>query len=381
MSLMKMAILDLPPELLCRIPQNLSTIKDLLNLSSTCRTFHEICQTTRLCAGQSRIFFGPDPHFLILACSRELSAWALSHERSKFELRNAFRGGIGSLFDLCLQKCGLWMQDVRRMHDCRLSVINPLREVIDSMTGANWTSEDELWDGGIVHPATWETVPYRAAMQILIYVELFGCDMHAILHPEQQRPIFGYELRLEFIKYCIPDRSCKGGYPELEVLDVGPYSDENRSTEEDLPEDQMALTRLFRSRRWIEHWQAVVRELGPLFSGQGLKELEENEFEDVFEFANATELSGPQWRLRLWISVLIMQGIEGIEVMLNVSEHKPIDAVGDGKWRERLKALQSRVEALQSYPQVHTCGRSWWQISEAPHMHVEVDYCMRRFWL
>ena len=384
-----MQILDLPPELLAQIPQHLATIEDHLSLSSTCRAFYLACQDTdpnallRLCAAQSRIFFRPDPHFLILACARELGTWAVHNEVQRLELRDALRGGVEGLFDLCVAVCGLRLADIRRMYEARFRVINPFSDAIDQMAGTQWYTEAEnFWSGGVSEPATLQTVPDRAAMQILIYSELFGGDMRAALHPEDKLPILGHEMRLEFVKYCIPDWICYPGYPGVEVLNVGPYSKDStgeRDVAESLPSDQIALQHILHCRRWVKRWEAVMREIGPRFSGNDLKGQDEDEMDQVTD-SNEAMAWGPHWKQRLWLSALMMQGIEGIEVMLKVSGGKNIEDVGDGKWKDKLKKVRSKVEALEEAPQVYKYGRLELEASDAPNMFAEVHMCMRSYW-
>ncbi|ESK94726.1 hypothetical protein Moror_14221 [Moniliophthora roreri MCA 2997] len=48
--------------------------------------------------------------------------------------------------------------------------------------------------------------------------------MQSFLEPEKNLPRFELDVRLDYIKYCIPDWICERGYPGMEVLAVGPYA-------------------------------------------------------------------------------------------------------------------------------------------------------------
>lgn len=365
-------ILDLPSELLFQIPQHLPGVEDHLKLSSTCRAFYQICQLTppntilRLCAAQSSKFFRPDPHFLVLACSRELSAWALRHEVHKSELREAFRSGVEGLLDLCVQKCGLRMQDVRKMYEVRSNIVNPISEAMKELEISYWTTGTGDSDHSIESVLeTLQTERNRSVLQILIYSKLFGCDMNALLCPEEHRPILGHELRLDFLKYCIPERGFKDSR-RLEILGDRTIFMGNWLA------DKRTLVHVLQCRRWTYRLDALGRETGPPFPREVLKGEKHPDFTHPY-------LCGGLWRQRLWASVLMMQGIEGFEVMWG---GKGIETMGDGKWRERLKELRSRVEALQNVPRMYTYGPGRYDVtSDAPNMLAELYTATFSRWL
>lgn len=64
------------------LPEFLHNIEDYTNLSSTCRILRVTMATAlpkqilRLAAASSKIFFRPDPLFLVAATARELGNWA-----------------------------------------------------------------------------------------------------------------------------------------------------------------------------------------------------------------------------------------------------------------------------------------------------------------
>ncbi|KAI9710918.1 MAG: hypothetical protein M1820_002353 [Bogoriella megaspora] len=407
-----MYILTFPPEILALIPTHLPTIEDHLSLSSTSRAFYHACQSTppqiilRLCAAQERVFFRPSPYYLILCCARRLRGWVLCHhisstssntdaliESRKIQLRDAFRGGIYSLRDLCVSVCGLTLADIRRMYNARFSTINPLMDAINKMAGHQWAATDDYWYDGVSEAGTICAEPERASMQILIYVELFSGDMEAALNPGVEKRTLGLELRLEYIKYCIPDRACKGGYPGLEVLEIGPYAEDAKVKgiieDEYLVDDQVSVAHILSCRRWVKKWEAVARAVGPRFTGTDLTDDVDADRErqheaklksDDYGFQAGPNL-GEGWRQRLWITSMYMQGIESMEVMLKVDEEgaAKMDEVGDEKWRERFIGLRSKVAALteQDRPEVHTIGRAKREASDAPDLWAETCICTK----
>ena len=100
------SLLSLPEDILLTIPCYLRDIEDLVNLSATCRRLHGLSASTsprtilQLAAAASRIFFRPDPHFLVAATARQLAEWASLTSTSTAELRVAFRGGMEGLLEL-----------------------------------------------------------------------------------------------------------------------------------------------------------------------------------------------------------------------------------------------------------------------------------------
>ncbi len=81
--------------------------------------------------------------------------------------------------------------------------------------------------------------------------------MSAYLEPELGLPRFDHEFRMDYIKYCIPDKMCKS-YEGMTVLPIGPYAERDNASkhnelmlEEEL--DQLSLDRLLgECRTWTE---------------------------------------------------------------------------------------------------------------------------------
>ncbi|KAL8857643.1 MAG: hypothetical protein Q9178_005808 [Gyalolechia marmorata] len=348
-----MEILHLPTELLLQVPQYLTNIEDFTNLSSCCRTFRRACSNIspntilRLAVASSRVFFRPDPHFLIAATARQVSDWALLSNENTEALHQAFQGGIYTLLALCEDKAGLTMDDVRRLHASRFSLINPISDMIDRCAGPQWTFTPDFWEGGVSNPATIFLEPVRALFQIIIYGELFASTMQAFLEPKMPLPRFDQEFRMAFIKYCIPDSMCKS-YTGVTVLKVGPYVKDDIEPMLDQASDQVGLDYLLTCRTWRESWAKVRLEIGP-------------DFDDV-----------P--RQMMWESAVQTQGLEGLEML------RP---GGLERWRSRLELMRKNIENLpiESRPKECRYGLSGrFYCWESPDMAAEITVTIAPYW-
>ncbi|KAJ4482979.1 hypothetical protein C8J55DRAFT_511176 [Lentinula edodes] len=343
-------LIDLPLEILSYLPLFIRNIEDFTEAASTCRTLYVAFSITspncilRLAAASAPTFSEPHPHFLIAATARQISNWALSNAENTRRLRLAFQNGVEGLLELCIEKAGLTLKDIRRLHSARFSIINPLADKIDKMAGEQWYQADNFWNGGVSEPATLQTESNRAAYQIIIYSELFASTMEAYLEPKKNLPKFDLGVRLDYIKYCIPDRTCRS-YPGLEVLSVGPYSVPYGIGRINLPADQIALRHILSCRRWTRLWQSVTRAIGPDF------------VED-------------QWKQKLWLDAVQMQGLEGM---------KALGENGVEERRVHLIRLRSLIEKMDrgDEPLKHFIGtRLQVQVSHAPDFSNEVYVCM-----
>lgn len=348
-----MGILQLPTELLLVLPQYLHNIEDFTNLSSSCRAFRQVCSDAspntilRLAASSSRVFFRPDPHFLIAATVRQVSDWALLSNDNTEALRQAIQGGVYSLLDICVEKAGLTMDDIRRLHASRFSLINPTSDMIDRCAGPQFMSTSDFWNGGVSNPATISLEPTRALFQIIIYGELFASTMQAFLEPDRALPRFDQEFRLDFIKYCIPDSMCSS-YTGVTVLEVGPYVGTNNELMPQKESDQVGLDYLLTCRTWSEAWERVRLAIGP-------------NFDDV-----------P--RQIMWESAVQTQGLEGLEML------RP---GGLERWRPRLEEMRKDIENLPIEKRPKECrygssGRYYcW---ESPDMAAEITVTLATYW-
>ncbi|KIK68103.1 hypothetical protein GYMLUDRAFT_128152, partial [Collybiopsis luxurians FD-317 M1] len=268
-----MLLTDLPHDVLAVIVTHLRNIEDFTNFTSTCRKLHAVLTETttsntilNLCDRSAPTFFSPHPHFLVAASSRRLSNVVLGNLALTSQLVVAFQGGIEGLYEFCLEHSGLTLAEIREWHLARFSTINPFSDKIDKMAGQQWYQTPNFWDGGVSEAFTIYTEADRAAMQILIYGELFASSMDAFLEPERQLPHFGPDVRLEYIKYCIPDWVC-WGYPGFEVKPTGPYASnpDSRQWTRANAADQTALQHILHCGRWRRMWRAVLKQIGSDF--------------------------------------------------------------------------------------------------------------------
>ncbi|KAJ4478494.1 hypothetical protein J3R30DRAFT_3279862 [Lentinula aciculospora] len=345
-------LIELPFEILSSLPLYIRDIEDFTEAASTCRTLSFAFSVAspncilRLAANSAPTFAQPHPYFLIAATARQLSDWALGNAENTKRLRLAFQDGVEGLLELCIEKAGLSLHDIRRLHLARFSIINPLADKIDKLAGDQWYQAEDFWDGGVSEPATLETDSNRAAYQIIIYGELFASTMQAYLEPERNLPKFNLDVRLDYIKYCIPDWVCRS-YPGLEVLSVGPYVGRRGPGQGDLPADQIALQHILKCGRWTRVWQSVTQAIGPDFDG---------------------------WKQKLWFDAVQIQGLEGMKVL---------ETGGVEEQHKLLLRLRNLVEKLGpgDEPSKHLIGtRRKIPVSDAPDFSNEVYVCMASYW-
>ncbi|KAF9262955.1 hypothetical protein L218DRAFT_1077607 [Marasmius fiardii PR-910] len=327
-----MLLVDLPTELLASLPLYIRNIEDFTELASTCRTIYNTFSATqpntilRLAATSAPTFFHPHPYFLVMATAKQVSDWARGNPQRTKRLQHAFRGGIDGLLDLSLSVAGLTLADIRRLHLARFSIINPFSDLIDKMAGQQWYETPDFWDGGVSEAVTLQTDAERAAFQIIIYGELFHTSIDAYLDGNLD----------------------KGGYPGLEVLDVGPYAPGHS----DLPSDQIALEHILDCGRWKRLWSPIALSFGPSFE--------------------------VEWKQKLWFGAIQRQGIEGM-LMVTAKDGSGISET----FRERLNLLRKKIENLEEKdkPKTAEIGRLKTEVWESvPDFHREVYVCIRKYW-
>lgn len=144
-------LLDLPYEILICFADHLRNIEDFLSFSSTCRTLHATLSKTnphtilQLASRSAPTFFSPHPYFLTAATARGAARAALGNEDLTKDLHEAFQAGINGLYKFCLKYSGITLEDLRRWHLARFSVINPLSDRIDKMAGKQWYQTPDFW--------------------------------------------------------------------------------------------------------------------------------------------------------------------------------------------------------------------------------------------
>lgn len=359
-------LFDLPPELVCSLPRYIRNIEDFTNAASSCRALRAAFATTsprcilHLAAASAPTFFSPHPWFLVVATARQVVHWAIGNEERTAVLVRAFQGGIYGLYDLCLRVAGLAMEDIRRLHQARFDIINPLSDKIDKMAGKQWYRTPGFWNGGVSEAATLYTDPGRAAFQIIIYGELFGSTMKSFLEPAKNLPRFDVWTRLEYIKYCVPDGSCDMGHPGIQVLPVGPYAPEGERDARgggigEIPGDQVSLRHVLKCNRWNRLWDHVRRLVAP-------------DFED------------DEWRQQLWRDAPQTIGLKGMELVTLVEKEGLSET-----WRRQLLTLRAQIAALrpEQKPGSHTLPnlQRWViQVPDAPDPAAEIYACVAGYW-
>ncbi|KAE8377594.1 hypothetical protein BDV26DRAFT_263320 [Aspergillus bertholletiae] len=349
----------LPNEILCLLPLYLDNIETFTNAAASCRRLRDCLYTAhpdtilRLAAASAPTFFSPHPHFLVAATARQASDWALGNESRTLSLRRAFQGGIDSLYKFCVQHAGLSLDDIRRTHQARFSIINPLSDKIDKMAGKQWYDTENFWSGGVSEPYTIDTEADRATMQLIIYGELFGRGMDAFLQPEKNLPYFSIRTRIDYLTYCLPDWVCSD-YPGFQRLSTGPYAPHLDRPDEG---DQVAMHHILHCGRWRRMWSAAIR--SALGDDTFTDEEEENE----------------HWRKKLLRNVLQSQGLQGMQLVT-----LPVDRM-DQDYVQKARRMKQQVDQLDAPPPVERLGKgTLTAVSFAPDPPNEVEIPCRNMW-
>ncbi|KAL2870383.1 uncharacterized protein BJX67DRAFT_378358 [Aspergillus lucknowensis] len=342
-----MSLLDLPPELLCLLPDYIDNIETFTNAASSCRTLRAAFAATlpstilRLAAASAPTFFSPHPHFLVAASIRPVSDWALGNEERTKLLRDALHGGIYRLYDFCLEYGGLTLDRIRQTHLTRFSILNPLSDKIDKMAGDQWMKTPRFFEGGVSEAVTLYTDAERAALQIIIYGELFGRSMEAYLSPAGKLPSFDITMRLDYFQYALPN-------------DEVPH--DVHGTQFSYYEDQRSLRHILKCRRWRRMWAAAIRE----YLDEGFTD-EKRADED--------------WRKSMLRSALQMQGFEGMQLVAC----KPGEV--SQEYLVKVRRIRAQILALTKPPATQTFGsRKKLHVSEAPDPWAELEVVHGELW-
>jgi hypothetical protein len=250
-----------------------------------------------------------------------------------------------SLFELCLRVGSLTMNDIRRLHLARFSIINPLSNKIDQMVSQQWYN-GRFWIGGVSDALPVDSIPERSAFLIMIYWELFGGTLRAYLEPELALPKFDLSIRLDYIRHCITSGVISTDSDGEEI-----YSD-----------DQKTVRHVVGGARWERLWQTPMLEAGPNF--------EEG------------------WRQNLWLNACQSFGLDGMEMIKDVKDPSTRDSrysmsqtvqpdqVLNQEWRQQLIRIREQIEQLDSArhrPKIVNVGFWPWELSEAPDIAEEAS--------
>jgi hypothetical protein len=348
-----MNILNLPQELIAMLPLHIHTIEDFMNLSSTCVTLRNCLSRTtpnqilRMAAAQRRIFFRPDPHFLIAATARQLSEWALLSSDNTHLLREAFKDGPDALLELCIEKSGITMEEIRRLHALRFTVLNPVADLIDRAAGKQWYDVPNFWNGGRSDAGTISCEPERAMFQVIIYGELFSSTLKAVLYPELGLPKHDVQTRLDYIRYCVPDWICEPSRENTLTEPRGLYTPGTDVHEA----DQMALLHVLRTRKWREPFEGIQDTIGPKYESENDDEV--------------------HWKQKLWTSAAQCQGFDSVTAL---------QLGASSQFTKSLEDDRAQIDSMEREPQRFEIGSRRNPAHEFPHMGDEVFLCMRGYW-
>jgi hypothetical protein len=93
-----------------------------------------------------------------------LGNWASKSQQNEEILVKAFQDGVGGLFRLCVEKCGVTLERIREVHRMRSEIMGPVLEVIyetiEKGGDSRWESSTRAWNG------TWEDAAYHQPMKV-----------------------------------------------------------------------------------------------------------------------------------------------------------------------------------------------------------------------
>jgi hypothetical protein len=266
-----------------------------------------------------------------------------------------------TLLDLCLEHCGLTIDDVRHLYDYKKTTIHPVIDLLDKCEGQQWLDTPDFWDGAVLDPENREDQDFDMTelfYALATYGSLFASSFDAYLDPGKGKKGLDIETRLEFLKYCVPDASCwltaqryrpgeapqssnRGPHEWLKVVDEPVY--ETIDFNERNTDPQIFLRHLLRGSRWRKLWKAVRATAG-------------GDFEEP-------------WRQRLWEAVVMTQGFEGMEM---------IGSLGPRGWKQELVRWRAQIEALREEPNIIEIGQMWslrLYTPEYPWLRGELQIC------
>ncbi|KAI5364603.1 hypothetical protein Slin15195_G041410 [Septoria linicola] len=363
-------LLSLPKDILVMLPEYVHNIEDYTNISSTCRTLRECMATAtsntilRLAAAQSNIFFRPSPYFLVTAVARELGNWARQSEENEAIFSQSCQSGIEGLFQLALLHCDLTTQRIREMYEMRMSIINPVTDIVDKCVGQQWQSTPRFWNGGVSDAYTIESDASLTFFHLAIYGELFSPDFEPFLTSSTTSSArkLKVETRLEFVRYCIPDPASDPDRRSEDPIS-GPYQKGSDGRYVKWPDqNNIALTWVIRSSRWRPHFKRFRTKVA------GYEDFKD-EFDDGWWYVpnlGADEEGGvdAHWRQRMWENLLVCQGLEGLGMI------RP--GLQDA-WVEKVKAWREQIAALTEEPATVKKGKQ--ATLEYPYLLGDLRIC------
>lgn len=198
-----MLLTELPTDILVMLPQYLNSIDDLYSIISTCRTLHSTCNDPhiklrpQLRRRDGQYLYQPHPHLLIAGCARQVGDWAVSSPTNRSAFHDAVRRGIPGLLTLSTEVARMSLKDMRELHGVKYTVLNPLTKRLEI---ENPKDEDEDFLTQLEHPDL-------CILNYWIYSDLFRHTIEASYRCVDVRAQLTDTIRLDYVKYCIPDEN------------------------------------------------------------------------------------------------------------------------------------------------------------------------------
>lgn len=232
---MVLKLLDLPGELLGHVAQRLPSIYDLYSLLRTCRTLYEVLGPDHgnglllppiLPQEDGRHLLDPHPYLILAGTVRQVADWAVASDERQDGLYELLIRGPDGLFELVQRVARVGVKDMRRLHEQKYSLLQPLTDLVDREAGpkhrrmANFHNrhrmgvdewnpsgyEDDESEDDDVSSFTICEQPERAILNIWIYSELFHHYVDAVLrYASSSTPTLDLRIRRRFLATCLPD--------------------------------------------------------------------------------------------------------------------------------------------------------------------------------
>jgi hypothetical protein len=246
----KSPLLDLPHEILIRIPPHLPSIYDLYFLFSTNRQLYDLfggrdahqCKLPPILPKKDgQYLMSPHPHFLLALTVRQVADQAAQSPQIEDELYEAlFRGNEG-LLEMVQKYAAVSISEMQVWYQLKDSLLNPLSQIIDIEAGpasvnksdtvpqahpttSTISTEDQINDDASSTTSdhsfayTICSEPTLAILNTWIYAELFHGYPAAILSnsqthfdPSAHGPKFDglldLRIRRRWLAMCVPDHN------------------------------------------------------------------------------------------------------------------------------------------------------------------------------
>lgn len=203
-----MLLIDLPPDILIHRPDYLDSFDDLYSLIQTSRAPHIACAgySAKLRPDFAKEMwpkYSPTHSYCLLSgIARQIADWAVQNEENQNLLMNAISERPEGLLELGAQIARLSLNDVKEIHKAKLSVFNPLANIIDLECGSGYRDDPEC--GYPVSKVFCDNV-METLYHFVIYRELFHHCIDQVLTPLTNVNHLSAFVRRSWMAYCMPD--------------------------------------------------------------------------------------------------------------------------------------------------------------------------------